>query len=359
MGLRSDVPVLGIRFDIDILDAQPGSYGKTAWATILAAYDIHQLKGAELFEGDTLLPNEYVYCIAVQTQDRIQLGALRSALEKSADFQKYADKARFTENVHHLPLVPAAIIDSAGSPTMLNHSLLRSALAAHEKQKRVSAASTQPPVVIPPRPSTPSARTRNLPDAKSVKEIADYLLANFRGASEHMFYVTPEELCDILNRYSSVAEAEWREYEFGSGDDIEVVLRDRHITKDGAGRETLNEMKFVGMGVFASNSDALAYLRDSIGVPKDAQLWGIRSRYTMNLMGGSSRVETAYPKDPATANPNSVTVDELWKRISERREAVGMSSMGSSTGGKLGCGATAILVVLLTMLGLGTSRFFI
>lgn len=98
-------PTLGVRFDIDKLNAKfdCGSYGVAGWKVIWQALDVTKFRSTVfLFDGDTddtLSRRERVWCAAFQASDAGLLTHIRDALESSAEFLTVAASPRFMDGV--------------------------------------------------------------------------------------------------------------------------------------------------------------------------------------------------------------------------------------------------------------------
>lgn len=118
--MLSDVPTIGIRFDVDKVDS--GSYGIACWKIFWTAIGPAQLPGAMLFEGDTtatMEDRENVFCIAIQCLDDSIIEQVKLALIESDAFRAVCARPRFVEGdqcaAEPLPLVDQ--IDCAGTLT--------------------------------------------------------------------------------------------------------------------------------------------------------------------------------------------------------------------------------------------------
>ena len=197
------MPALGIRFDIDKLES--GAYGVAAWRIFWRAVDVEGLAGGTLlFEGDsaaTLNGDENVFCIAVQSMDEGLLRQIRSTLEASDEFQSMASLPGFIEDVRVTvePLPEAGRVDAAGDLVGDQACNSRSALGSVKRGNN-----TSPPPAPEIRPvldlkKPASQRTADLPTLSSLEEFKSFLEKNFAESGQTFWwYVTPEELCDIV-----------------------------------------------------------------------------------------------------------------------------------------------------------------
>lgn len=118
MAMTPGTPTLGIRFDVDLVNA--GSYGEACWRIFWQAIDPKQVAGATLFEGDTdasMRGDENVFCLAIQTSNSGALGAVRSILGNEPAFNAVCSPPRFVENdaCTGEPLVRVANISADGT----------------------------------------------------------------------------------------------------------------------------------------------------------------------------------------------------------------------------------------------------
>lgn len=117
-----NTPTLGVFFDIDklIQKYETGSYGFSGWKIIWDTVTIRNLKGATyLFDGDTnrtLNGQERVWCVAFQSDNRINLSFVRSSLENSSEYKDVAAPTKFKEDnsVTGEPLPGSGCIKSKG-----------------------------------------------------------------------------------------------------------------------------------------------------------------------------------------------------------------------------------------------------
>lgn len=318
--MRATIPTLAVRFDIDALEQKyPVSYGEAAWCIVDTAVDLSSIQGqSNLFEGDSL-DNEYVFCIVFQNPSRSVLDAIQAAMEASSDFKAVAhsrpiladgDRARIVA----LPLVHNADIND-GEVNILVSTLLRSVLA---KRKHAERASISDAVAssIPERRSPASNRTASLPDFSSRNNLVLFLKEKFGVPNVYGAYVTPEELCDIVEKYQDVSKA-FLTQDFYHGNEMRVHLVAQTDVDELFGdspkpQSTNRGICFGGMTEFASHADAVNYCKKSIGDEGCVSAWNIQGKYALNFMMQSMFTETIDPSHPVNAN-------ELWAEICRRR----------------------------------------
>ena len=318
-----NMPALGIRFDIDKVES--GSYGIECWKMFWRAVDVQRLVGALLFEGDTaatLNGRENVYCIAVQSFNRAVLSEIQAALEQSAEFQKVAASPKFIED-HRVavePLPQAGQVDSAGN--LVGQAFnSRIALGAVRNEKQRLIGQRQLPTPVPERKKPASSRTANLPSISSLKELLDFLLINFGEKDKWQFWLTPEELCDIVERYANVLQVQYYESSCGLSEDMTYVSL---FNKGKAGEN----IALHGLFPFPTELEAKQFCHDrTINLEylfgQLERLWGIRGKFATNFTGKSHSnwVDAKYYKKEW-----DIDAFDLWPRFCSRRATLGIAS---------------------------------
>lgn len=317
------MPSLGIRFDIEKLEKHDSSiYARPAWEIVFRTFGVRNFEGeTDLFEGDTngtISGREYVYCLAIQNNNPALLKRIRDALDKSQEFNAVANATRFVEGgaLSSEPLVPAAHIDSKGDFEIKPGSCLRLVLAKLRKEDRVESTGD---VEIVKRARPASKRSANLPQIKTLDDLESLLLKTFSHQDAHpdiYFFLTPEELCDLVERYEGVFRAYWEEK---SDDEIKIT-----ITEPFENKEEVQTLKFRGLCAFASNADALGYCRKEEFNPLR---WGIQGAIATNFQGSHGNWLGSY--DYEKFKTLHVTTEELWKKICERRQQLGVLAQES------------------------------
>lgn len=200
--MNHNLPTLGIRFDINKADSV--DYGGEFWKLFWRVIDVQKLCGAFLYEGDTsatVSGKENVYCIAIQCSSEAIFDDIQSAFEHNKDFQQLAASLKFVrgKDAVYEPLVSTGYIDAMGE--LIGGINSRSALkTVREEQDR--AKTKEAPERIKPA----SIRTQNLPTLNNVNELRDFFKKVF--VAQHSegitdFWITPEELCDIIEHYAA------------------------------------------------------------------------------------------------------------------------------------------------------------
>jgi hypothetical protein len=317
------MPSIGVRFDIDKVGG--GYYGFACWKTFWRAIDPQALAGGLLHEGDTaatLAGQERVFCLAVQSSDAAVIVRVKRALAASQEFQAVCASPMFVEGQpctrERLP--EAGRIDTAGDLLGITDAS-RSALDAVREEREAAAAARPAEPLAAPRAKPASERTRDLPDLASFEGLRTFLGKHFtpdeyplgRGV---MYWVTPEELCDIVEEYAGLVAVEFREYPCDDSEDMcSVSLFEKH--PPGA-----RPIEFLGLYPFPSVEEAVRFGEEWSSVPKYAfvlpRLAGIRGRYHFNFRMGSE-VSRSEPFPAGQGIPPGT----LWNRISARLDRIG------------------------------------
>jgi len=128
-----------------------------------------------------------------------------------------------------------------------------------------------------------------------------------------MYWMTPEELCDIVEEYTDLILVYYNEYSCGASEDMCCV---RLFEKSPPGREPI---EFFGLYPFASTSDALSYGQDDWpSVPEYARamprLADVRGKYHFNFCRGSENW-LSEPFDPK----EGIAPESLWAKLYPRK----------------------------------------
>jgi hypothetical protein len=317
------MPAIGVRFDLNRVAS--GSHELACWKVFWRAIDPEALLDANLYEGSsdaTLSGQENVFCLAIQSANSGIVDRVKTALAASGEFRAVCASPMFVEG----PLCVRERLPDAGKVDAYGDLIGRaraSRLALIEVQEERLAGATAEPGTAPSAPSRPkpaSERTRLLPKLGSFEDLRKFLATTFtprqfppeRGA---LYWVTPEELCDIAEAYAGLTIVEFREYACAASEDMcAVSLFEKHPPGTWP-------IEFTGLFPFASAADARRIGAAWRTAPEYAnalpKLAGIRGRYQMNFCKGEeiSRSEIL----PAERR---VPPGLLWSRISERLERV-------------------------------------
>jgi len=309
---------IGVRFDIE--KAGGGYYGFACWKIFWQAINPEDIGVAFLYEGDTaatLNGRENVFCIAVQSLDSGAIGKVKAALSRSEAFKRICANHMFVEGSSCAaePLSDAGRIDAEGN--LVGYAgASRSALGA---VKREHTAAKQEPkdVPIPERPKPASDRTRKLPAISSFKELKTFLGKQFTPREYPKdcgvcYWMTPEELCDVVEKYADLILVYYDEYSCGASEDMCCV---RLFEKNPPGREPI---EFVGLYPFASTSDAHSFGQDWRSAPEYAKamphLADVRGKYHFNFCQGNENWLDE-PFDPEDGIPPH----SLWGKLYPRK----------------------------------------
>lgn len=313
------LPVLGIRLDIDKLDS--GAYGVAAWKVLWRAIIPSRLTGSLLFEGDTsatLQGAENVFVIAIQNVDEDVLSEVRAALESDPVFATVAGRPRFVVSTaaYEEPLVDAGRVEANGE---LSGKIYNSGPAwdevSSESASRTSAEETTA-VDVPERTSPASERTAELPTLDSLDAVLGLLLDRFGEVNRYQFWLTPEELCDIVTCYSDLLKVTWEVESSG------LSRRTTYVTLFDASGGSRNVTLF---GLFAFTSEGAA--RDFCNSRSEnldymigqlEERFGLDGAVVTNFSGKSFSNAAAFNEAAAVDPP------ELWARICERRVELGV-----------------------------------
>ena len=318
-----DMPTIGVRFDIE--KSGSGYYGFACWEVFWQAINPEEIGVASLYEGDTaatLNGRENVFCIAVQSLDSDATAKVKAALTRSEAFKRVCANPMFVEGSSCAaePLPDAGKIDAEGN-LVGDAGASRSALGA-VKKKRTTRSEAAAEVPIPGRVEPASERTRTLPAISSFEELGKFIDKQF-GTKEYegrygaftACWMTPEELCDVVERYADMILVSLDEYSCGASEDMCLV---RLFEKTPPGRRPIG---FTGLYPFASVSDARSFGQDWRSVPEYARelprLADVRGKYHFNFTrGGSAENSLDKPFDPKEGTPP----ESLWGRLYRRKQ---------------------------------------
>ncbi len=311
-----NMPTIGIRFDIE--KAGGSYYGFACWKVFWQAITPQEIGVASLCEGDTaatLNGRENVFCIAVQSLDSRATAKIKAALTQSEAFNRVCANPKFVEGSSCAaePLPDAGRIDAEGN-LVGDAGASRSALGAVKKE-RMTASEVAEEARVPERAKPASERTRTLPAISSFEELGTFIGKQF-GTKEYKYgcWITPEELCDIVEKYADMILVSLNEYSCGASEDMcRVQLFEK--TPPGTG-----PIGFTGLYPFASVSDARSFGQDYQSVPEYAKalprLADVRGRYHFNFTrDGSAENWLREPFDPKEGIPP----ESLWARLYQRK----------------------------------------
>jgi hypothetical protein len=306
--------IIGACFDIGKI-TDP-SYGLVCWKVFWQAIGPHEVKGAFLFEGDTRERN--VFCIAVQSEDGRILDKVRRALSASPEFKQICATPMFLEG-HDCgaePLRSAGRLDLGGN--LVGEAFLSRVSLGGLRRAR-QPLGTRPPAT-PARKKPASERTRELPRLSSFDDFKSFVDKTFaaRGCRwEH--WITPEELCDLVEEYAELVNVMFRESSDSRSEDLcEVSLGPKSPAK-AEPPQFVSPVELTGLFPFASIEDAArigSEYRDSHPsyVRALPELAGIVGRYQFNF-GGGMTWSSRWPSDIWYRQEPMIASGDLWPRI--------------------------------------------
>ena len=323
-----NLPTLGVRFDIGKIDSV--AYGFECWRVFWRAIDPEEMAGVHLYEGDTaatLAGEERVYCIGIQSASQLVLATIRATLEGNEGFGRVAGSPPFVEGGQAAgePLVRAGKIDYAGN--LVGESpRARPALGEVRRERRGETVREAPAEPVPARTSPASPRTASLPELSSIKELKQFLTENFNPEPEKawgtLFWITPEELCDIVEHYADFVQAQWGTGSLPFTDEVIEI-------------ELFNKQQFESTGLFLwgmfsfpSEADARAYCYDKrrhsdYVIGRLEELMHVEGKVSLNFTGmGVRKSQESYDDD--RKSEKNVSLEELWRMIFARRRELGL-----------------------------------
>jgi hypothetical protein len=211
------------------------------------------------------------------------------------------------------PLPDAGRIDAEGN-LVGDAGASRSALGAVKKERTTTSEAAEM-ISIPERVKPASERTRTLPAISSFKELSDFIHNQFAiKQSKYAWWLTPEELCDVVEEYADLILVSFDEYSCAASEDL---CRVRLFQKTPPGREPIG---FTGLYPFPSLSDAHSFAKyitsDPVYAKALPRIADVRGKYCFNFSrGGSSENLLSEPFDPKKGIPP----ESLWARLYQRK----------------------------------------
>jgi hypothetical protein len=325
-----NIPTLGVRFDIDKIDS--AAYGLECWRVFWSAIDPEDMIGVHLYEGDTVDTNagkENVFCIGIQSKDQSILDAIRMSLESNIGFDRVASTPAFVEGSHAEAehMVEAGEVDHGGN--LIGES--PRARPALGKVRRERGGELAVDVLVEPAPArTPPAspRTESLPELSSIVELKQYLTEKFNPEPEKawgtLFWITPEEVCDIVDHYAGLVQVYWATNAMPFTEEVvEISLFNKQQQED-------LSLLLWGMFSFPSEADAQAYCHDKGRHPdymigQLEKLMHVEGKVAFNFTGMASGVSLVSYKEKRGIN-KSVAPEQLWRMIYNRGRELGLYS---------------------------------
>ncbi len=319
-------PALQIRFDSGKVGSN--TYGYECWKVFWRVIDVKQLRRALLFEGDTWATthssHEAVYCIALQSPDPHVYSEIRAALEQSAEFQQVAAMPMFAEigiaGVQVL-LEGAGEVDEEGNLVGVACNGRMALGEVRRERREATQVASQSPASLPERSRPASNRTASLPPISSWRKLQEFLVARFGGSDESLFWLTPEELCAIVERYAGMLRIHWRTGSSAYSEDVIVVT----LLYKGRGRAR-TAISMFGLFPFPTAEEAEIFCYDPSVNPSSLfgqleGLYGIRGRFATNFRGEAVRIYGKFNVEGEA----SAGVPDLWSCICRRREDLGLA----------------------------------
>ncbi len=312
------MPIIGARFDIAKVGAGQQWHAGTSWRIVWEAIDPSQICGALLYDGDTaatLKGRENVFCIAFQSADPKFVATIKSALSESQAFRENCAVPMFAEGSACAaePLPGAGRIDAAGNLVGEEADAARTALGDLRREQRARGATAEE-IQIPARAKPASEQTRSLPTLASFGDLRAFIETTFTPLEYPKdcgcnYWMTPEELCDIVDHYTHLVAVQYLEYSCGTTEDMCCV---RLFTKELAERCPI---EFRGLFSFPSLQEARAIAK-GWSTPAYAnalpRLADVRGRFQFNFCKGAER---------AQSDPNKgVSPQELWQKLYVRKQ---------------------------------------
>ncbi len=203
---------------------------------------------------------------------------------------------------------------------------IREALGLVREERTMPRAEPEVPAKVPLRVKPASERTRQLPNLSSFDELRTFLERAFTPTEYKPkydwmrldYWMTPEELCDIVEKYADLIEVQFSEYPCPISEDFCCVMLFQKNPPEGSPIE-LN-----GFCAFASADYAIPYLQNEYGrdlayvkiLPK---LAGIQGKYQLNFGRGYEN-----PRDATYKKDKGIPPHNLWNRIYARRKRLGI-----------------------------------
>lgn len=220
------------------------------------------------------------------------------------------------------PLVSAGKIDASGS-LVGDAGTSRSALGTVRKERQSVTQAAPQPTATTKRLIPASSRTSDLPVLSSFAKLEEFLERTFTTREvDYTYWLTPEELCDIVERYTDLIEVEFSEYSCGLSEDVACVRLFQKNPPAG------NPIEFIGMFSFPSVSDAANHWKEigpERGLAKIVpRLADIQGKWHLNF-----GEHFGNPRDITYEKENDIAPDSLWMRICTRRERLGIPKPAS------------------------------
>jgi hypothetical protein len=134
---------------------------------------------------------------------------------------------------------------------------------------------------------------------------------------KYTYWLTPEELCDIVERYADLLEVQYAEGSCPRSEDMAYVRLFQKSPPEG------NPIEFTGMFAFPSQSDAANYWQEIDRNPRLAtvipRLANIQGKWHLNFQENYGN-----PRDVTYKKEREIQPGALWHRICARQQRLRM-----------------------------------
>jgi hypothetical protein len=170
---------------------------------------------------------------------------------------------------------------------------------------------------------TLSGRTSDLPTITSFDQLRNFLVTNFGDVKAFdQFWITPEEICDIVEKYSDILQVQWEECAGVVSQDAAWITL---FNKNNSEEYPDDRITMMGMFAFANASKAKAFCYDeNLNLPdlfgQLEHLWGMQGRFATNFSYDFELNHVGYKRK------SIIDAVDLWPHICHRREILNISS---------------------------------
>ena len=304
----TNLPSLGILFDQTLVGV--ATYGRHCWKVFWRAIDPADMSGSLLWEGDPDC-NEHYYCIAIQCADERKLNHVKEVVSQSAEFKKMAGYPAFIEGAEctREPLVDAGRIDAAGNwvgkggnaGVMLD--VVRKERELADTNDTNNVADDQ----IPARKNSPLTSTlQKWTSFADLDQFCKRKSSMSRVTDGEFFWITPEELCDIVESAAGIVDVFYSTYSCGNSSDLcRIGVRDK------AGKS--NWLSFCGLYPVPSVEHFVSEWNFGPDYEKmRPRLAGMRGRFVMNFNRGFA--------SGSLDSKDQIEPTSLWPKLYLRRQ---------------------------------------
>jgi hypothetical protein len=173
-------------------------------------------------------------------------------------------------------------------------------------------------IPTPNRLQPASDRTAELPPITSLEDLRKFLFEQFGIEESRRFWITAEEICDIVEHSADIVQVQWDVTSSLGGFQTTYVTL---FNKGKAGRN----IEMVGLIPFPSETAAKQFCYDDQANPdflfgQLEELWGIEGRFATKFMGRSGN----FAQDFMYKKEKNIDAFDLWGKICERRVSLGL-----------------------------------